>query len=205
MNNKNVFSGFLLGLFKKILRLVFVFALIWALITYYPAIKVMLLKGQLNLRDATSTVEIRKIAHLNTLHVNQSGTLENKTKALFNITANTLWADYEFSGIYGVDMDNAYIKTYNNIVNIYLPNARLTDYSINVSKISRQDFLKPISPEDMILIIDTFKEDLHKKYENDIANIQKARENAFNIVVDIIKGYLGDSSKYEFKLCDIGG
>lgn len=204
-NNNGILHTIFTTAVKKLVSFIMFIVFAWAIITYFPTINMMLKARNLNFRDAQTTVELRNLSQLNTLTVVQTGTLENKTMALFNITANTLWLDYRFRGLYGVQLDTAYIHTTDNTINIYLPKPKLTDYSIDVLKIRRSDFLKPIKPEDLVLIVNTFKDNLYKKYKDETNNLNKARENAFNLIVDLIKSYLDDSSQYKFKLCDIGG
>lgn len=194
-----------LKIIKRVILLVLLGLMLFVGIRYYPMIAKLFAGEKLNLRDIQSSIELRDVGYLNSLQIKESGTFENKTKALFNITANTLWVDYEFRGLYGIDLREAYIKTVGKDINVYLPSAELTDHNIDINKISRSDFLKPISPEDLLKITNSFKEQLSQKYITDENNLQKARENAFDLAVNIIEGYLGDSTEYTFHLCDIGG
>lgn len=190
---------------KRLILLVFLGALLYVAIRYYPLINKLFAGEKLNLRDIQSSVELRDLGYLNSLHVEQKGTFENNTMALFNIKANSLWVDYDFRGLYGIDLKEAYIKTVDKDINIYLPEAELNEHNIDIIKVSRQDFLKPIKPEDLVRIVNTFKDSLYEKYKADENNLNRARENAFDLAVNIIKGHLGDSTDYIFHLCDIGG
>lgn len=190
---------------KRLVLLAFLGAILYVAIRYYPIVSKLFAGEKLNFRDIRSSVELRDIGKLNSLQLTQSGTFENDTKALFNITANSIWVDYEFRGLYGIDLTEAYVRTDGKDINVYLPKAELTDHSIKILKVSRKDFLKPVTPEDLVRIVAEFKKQLYEQYRTDAANLQKARENAFDIAQNIIKGYLGNSDGYSFHLCDIGG
>lgn len=190
---------------KRLVLLAFLGAILYVAIRYYPIVSKLFAGEKLNFRDIRSSVELRDIGRLNSLQLTQSGTFENDTKAIFNITANSIWVDYEFRGLYGIDLTEAYVRTDDKSINVYLPQAELTDHSIKILKVSRKDFLKPITPEDLVRIVAEFKKQLYEQYRTDEANLQKARENAFDIAKNIIKGYLGNSDGYSFHLCDIGG
>lgn len=190
---------------KKLVLLAFLGAILYVAIRYYPIVSKLFAGEKLNFRDIRSSVELRDIGRLNSLQLTQSGTFENDTKALFNITANSIWVDYEFRGLYGIDLTEAYVRSDGKDINVYLPKAELIDHDIKILKVSRKDFLKPVTPEDLVRIVAEFKKQLYEQYRTDAANLQKARENAFDIAKNIIKGYLGNSDGYSFHLCDIGG
>lgn len=190
---------------KKLVLLAFLGAILYVAIRYYPIVSKLFAGKKLNFRDIRSSVELRDIGRLNSLQLTQSGTFENDTKALFNITANSIWVDYEFRGLYGIDLTEAYVRSDGKDINVYLPKAELIDHDIKILKVSRKDFLKPVTPEDLVRIVAEFKKQLYEQYRTDAANLQKARENAFDIAKNIIKGYLGNSDGYSFHLCDIGG
>ncbi len=174
--------------------------IIYGAIVYAPLIKYLIMGNvPLAVKDTALTELVQDMGSLVTLKQSRTGTVENKTMALFGITANEIQIDYNYEVLYGVNLYNAEIKSIgesdsdnvlsyvNKEVLVYLPPAEVISDSLKrVGESRKSDFLKPISDKNIQQIMEEFQNTLYNEYSNNEKNLNTAWQNAGDQVVGIL-------------------
>ncbi|NMD37397.1 MAG: DUF4230 domain-containing protein [Christensenellaceae bacterium] len=174
--------------------------IVYASIIYAPLIKYLIMGNvPLEIKDTALTELVQDMGSLVTLKQSRTGTIENKTMALFGITANEIQIDYEYEVLYGVNLYNAEIRSLgerdsdnvlsyiNKEILVYIPPAEIISHSLKrVGESRKSDFLKPISDKNIQQIMEEFENTLYNEYSTKEENLSAAWQNAGDQVVNIL-------------------
>lgn len=192
---------------RRIILVAVAGGLAWGGYSYGPAIYSMVDSGPtFTIEDSELTQELVEIGQLITLEETKTGTINSKTEALFGITANSIQIDYEFIITFGVDLSSARVETIDNVVNVYIPEATIFSHKLSrIGSSRKNDFLLPISDDDVQAIIDEFENTLYNKYKNDTTYFKHARDEASDQILKLIKQFIGSdlADDYTFNIVTI--